>query len=60
VEDVSGIPAGEQRLIFAGQLLEDERTLQSYAIQADSTIHLDNTLDDEGSTDSETAREEES
>ena len=34
------VPQAEQRLIFAGKRLEDERSLSEYGIQKDNTIHL--------------------
>ena len=40
VVEESGIPAAEQRLIFAGKEMENEKTLADYRIQKESTLHV--------------------
>ena len=40
VQEQVGIPPGRQRLVFAGQPLDDARTLEDYDIQRESTIDM--------------------
>ena len=40
VKNMEGIPRNQQRLIFADETLEDDRTISDYNITEGDTIHL--------------------
>merc|ERR1711936_1416630 len=40
VEEKEGIPPAQQRLIFSGKQMNDEKTAQDYKISGGSVLHL--------------------
>jgi len=40
IEEIRGIPANQQRILFGGQQLEEGRTLKSYQINQNSTLQF--------------------
>ncbi|XP_015764027.1 PREDICTED: NEDD8-like [Acropora digitifera] len=40
VEEKEGIPPPQQRLIFSGKQMNDDKTAQDYKIQGGSVLHL--------------------
>jgi len=40
VEEKEGIPPAQQRLIFGGKQMDDEKDVASYNLEAGATLHL--------------------
>jgi hypothetical protein len=40
IEKSEGVPPDQQRLIFGGMQLEDDRTLSDYNVKESSTVHM--------------------
>ncbi|KAI8853136.1 ubiquitin-like protein [Chytridium lagenaria] len=40
VEEKEGIPPAQQRLIFGGKQMNDEKTAEEYSIEGGSVLHL--------------------
>ncbi|MEK2611900.1 ubiquitin-like protein [Pseudomonas shirazensis] len=40
IEEQEGFPKEQQRLIFSGQQLDDNKTLSDYNVQSGATLHL--------------------
>ena len=40
IQDSTGVPPNDQRLIYSGKQLEDNKTLKDYNVWNETTIHM--------------------
>ncbi|PKY41768.1 ubiquitin [Rhizophagus irregularis] len=41
IEETTGVPPAQQRIIFSGRQLDDKKTVKDYGIVAGAVLHLE-------------------